>query len=834
MVACHPNTQGEHNHLYREVSMKRGYHLGRSLASTSALAFMLLSAPAFAQDADNNNSGTPGSENSAASADVGEIIVTANKREQSANKVGLAITALSADVLKDQKVTTLSDLAAVVPGLSYTPSATQSPVYTLRGVGFYESTLAAYPTTSIYVDQVPLPFPAMTTHANFDLERVEILKGPQGTLFGQNSTGGAINFIAAKPTDEAQMGGDLTYGRFNRLEGNLYVSGPLSSTLKARLALTGGRADNWQHGYTRTDTATGTSYYGGRLILDWEPTPELSAVLTLTGWRDESDPQIPQYQTLLSQAPAFTAPELRAYPFAPDNARAADWGPNPRAPHADNRLLQPTLNLTWNVSDGIAITSLTSYSDYKQESGVETDGTTLDVDDFFLVNGRIKSFSQELRISNTGSARFRWVIGGNYEKSHVTEQNYNSFTQISTTYIFGYTGTRNSTDQHMRNLAAFANVEYDLTDQLTVKLGGRYTDARRRATTCSRDPGDNSMNPVFEDLSQAIQNGFVPVAGFTPTGLTVPPIGDGCFQLDNITTDGTPATYLPSPFNGRLNENNVSWRVGLDYKATNLLLFYANVAKGYKAGSFPVISGATMEQYAGVTQEALLSYEAGFKLTSSDRRLQVNAAGFYYDYSNKQLRAKTLDALFGVLDKLVNVPKSRIIGAELDATWRPIDGLVIGLSGSVLDSKVTDYIGLNTAGQPIDLRGSAIPYTPKYQGRVSVDYSWRAGHVEPFVGAVISARSSASANIGGSSVIVVTPDFASSRPLQDTYKIDGYTLVDLRAGVKLDDGKWSISVFGKNVFNKFYLTNIFTDYDTVGRFTGQPATYGITISAKLP
>ena len=106
--------------------------------------------------------------------------------------------------------------------------------------------------------------------------------------------------------------------------------------------------------------------------------------------------------------------------------------------------------------------------------------------------------------------------------------------------------------------------------------------------------------------------------------------------------------------------------------------------------------------------------------------------------------------------------------------------------------------------------------------------------MEPFVGVVVSARSSAVTNIGGAKIIVPPSDFASSRPFADTYKIDGYTLVDLRAGVKLDDGRWSIAVFGKNVFNKFYLTNIFNAYDTIGRFTGRPATYGITVSAKLP
>lgn len=254
-----------------------------------------------------------------------EIIVTANKREQSINKVGLAITALSGDALKSQNIVSLGDLANSIPGLSYAPSATQTPVYTLRGVGFYETSMAAYPTTSVYVDQVPLPFPALSTHANFDLERVEVLKGPQGTLFGQNSTGGAINFIAAKPTETFEAGGDISYGRFNRIEGTAYVSGPLSDTLRARLAITGAHADDWQRSYTRDDKLGEVNYFGARLLLDWTPLDTLDIEINLNGWRDKSDPQAPQYQTLLSQSPATTVQALRDYPFAPFNARAADW-----------------------------------------------------------------------------------------------------------------------------------------------------------------------------------------------------------------------------------------------------------------------------------------------------------------------------------------------------------------------------------------------------------------------------------------------------------------------------------------------------------------------------
>lgn len=762
----------------------------------------------------------------------GEIVVTANKREQSINKVGLAITAVSGDALKSQHIVSLADLAAAVPGLSFTPSSTQSPVYTLRGVGFYETSIAAYPTTSVYVDQVPLPFPVLTTHTDFDLERVEVLKGPQGTLFGQNSTGGAINFIAAKPTSTFTAGADLTYGRFNRIEGNAYISGPLTDTLTARIAVTGARSDDWQRSYTRNDTLGAAGYYAGRLLLDWKPTSNLSFEFSLTGSRDRSDPQAPQYQTLLSQSPTTTVQALRDYPFAPFNARAGDWSPDTR-PRADNRLIQPSLRVNWQVGSNVVLTSISSYIDYKQRQNNETDGTALHADDFYIDNGYIKSFNQELRLADAGRTGFHWVLGANYEYSHVYQYEVENFSQISTAPIFGYTGAYDFADQRMRNYAFFANAEYDLSSKFTVKGGLRYTNARRTANVCTGDTGDGTFAAVFDSLANAIQSGAFPVAGFTPTGKPVPPIGTGCAALDNTTADGTPATYLPGEFHGKLEEHNVSWRVGVDYKPSHQLLLYANVAKGYKAGSYPIASAATFQQYLPVTQESLLSYEAGFKLNTADHKLQLSGAGFYYDYSDKQLRSKIVDPIFGVLDSLENIPKSRVIGGELDLTYRPIHGLTLGASGSILDSKITRFIGLNTAGAPVDYRGAAIPYTPKYQLRLTGDYSWQMGSVAPFVGVAVSMRSKAVTNIGGATALVLTSDFASSVPVADTYTIKGYTLVDLRAGASFDNGKWTLTLFGKNVFNKYYVTNIYTDYDTIDRFAGMPATYGATIAFKF-
>ncbi|HKR93035.1 TonB-dependent receptor plug domain-containing protein, partial [Novosphingobium sp.] len=168
---------------------------------------------------------------------VEEIVVTAQKRSESINTVGMSINAASSEQLVKLGVTDISQLAKIVPGFAYNVTAFGLPVYTIRGVGYQESSLAAGPAVSVYVDEVPLPYAAQTLGAPLDLERVEVLKGPQGTLFGSNATGGAINYIAAKPTDSLSYGGRVSYGRFNTADLSGFVSGPLTSTLNARLAV---------------------------------------------------------------------------------------------------------------------------------------------------------------------------------------------------------------------------------------------------------------------------------------------------------------------------------------------------------------------------------------------------------------------------------------------------------------------------------------------------------------------------------------------------------------------------------------------------------------------
>src|SRR5258708_7378258 len=199
------------------------------VACWATVAFAQLETPAPAPANLDQESSEPQST-------LDDIIVTAQKRSERLSDVPLSITAVTGESMRNLGITNTSDLAKIVPGFTAVQSPYGTPLYTLRGIGFFEESLGVSPTVAVYVDQVPLPYSAMTEGAALDLERVEALKGPQGTLFGQNSTGGAINFIANKPTRHFAAGLGVGYGNFNAVNVNGFVSGPLTDDLAGRVA----------------------------------------------------------------------------------------------------------------------------------------------------------------------------------------------------------------------------------------------------------------------------------------------------------------------------------------------------------------------------------------------------------------------------------------------------------------------------------------------------------------------------------------------------------------------------------------------------------------------
>lgn len=782
-----------------------------------------------------------------------DIVVTANKREQNLNDVGLSVTAIGGDDLAERRITSVQDIAAAVPGLKFAESGAGTPIYTLRGIGFNEESLGVYPSVSVYTDEVPLPFPVLTLRAAFDLERVEALKGPQGTLFGQNATGGAINYIAAKPTNSFAYGADISYGRFNAVNGNAFVSTPLGDHAGMRLAVTAADSDGWQRSLTRPGDRNGAQkYIAGRLTLTADPTSTLRLRATVTAWQDKSQPQAAQLIAVRAQNPAEVQPGVEAAPFGTSDPRSADWTTTANyvvfkdpangdftivpkttsslVPRSNRKFIQGALRADLDLGDFATLTSITSYLHFDQHLYSDKDGTAQAVANIGDGLANIRSFSQELRLANAGKGPLRWVLGGNYEHSRTYEDQGLTFANGSSsapgTLFINTTGSE--VLQKIRNYAFFANGEYDMTNTLTFKLGGRYTNSRNNADMCTKGNGDGLVSLLFDIIGGLSGNPF------TPIGV------DGCYVLNS---KGVPGDHIIST----LAEHNFSWRAGLDYKPNSDALFYANISKGYKAGSFPTLASATYVAYEPVTQESVLSYEAGFKLSLADRKVQFNGAAFYYDYTDKQIRGKIVDPIFDVLDILINVPKSRVLGAEAELTVRPVTGLHMGASVTYLDSKVltnngTHFVGPTAYGNsctvggapgPCDFTGSELPFTPKWSYSLNLEYRHDLGDGSVIFGTDVHGQSSSVSTLNGRTIQFRNlPNDRHSPDIAQPFVIPAYATVDARLGYEFGDRRFKIMAWGKNVFNKYYVTNAAHYLDTTVRFVGMPTTYGITFSIK--
>jgi iron complex outermembrane recepter protein len=735
-----------------------------------------------------------------------EVVVTANKREESINKVGLTIKALGGAQLEQQHVDTLQDLAVAVPGLTFTQTDSNTPVYTLRGIGFYDTTLGAYPSVSVYLDQAPLSFPVLTTQTLFDIERVEVLKGPQGTLFGNNATGGAINYIAAKPTQELKAGVSLDEARFDTFTSNAYISGPLSDNLLGRFAFKVESGNGWQESISRPGDSNGApETFAARLLFDWRPVGALRIQTNFNGWLDRTQPPAAQFVEFIPNFPTTNPLPIPLVPNAVDNPRLADWTAATR-PEANNRLAQAAVRADYDVTNSIVLTSLTSYIDYRQRQRPEGDGLAARRVDVIRNDGYIRSINQELRLADNSNQVFRWTAGGNYSHDFSDERDATDQRDGTPdyTYVFGgipFAGNSFNNRQVMKNTAAFADGTSTI-GQFTLKAGARYTQSDRNSVNCNQGYLMGQPNGIDEFFGILAQKFF---------GHPVQIPDGSCIVFNKTYTE-------LGAFQGELDQHNVSWRSGLDWNPTDTLLAYFDVAKGYKAGSFPALSGSTAVAYTPVTQESVLTYEGGIKTQLLDRRLSLNLSAFHSDYKDKQIKSQLQDPIFGLLNALVNIPKSVIKGVEVETAVHPVTGLTLGGSLTYLDAKLVEANGIvSLYGTVGNWGGNPIPYTSTWNAGTNVNYTFSLGDAEAFVGGQATYRSGTTSSIGNEPIL----------------QLPGYTLLDAQGGVNFAQGRYRVMLWGKNIANKFYLVNTQRYADGIQRFMGMPATYGITVSFRF-
>lgn len=735
---------------------------GRGLAGVSILG---LAVPAFAQ-------AVPASEGS----DDGVIIVTAQKRAQNSLDVGINVSVLGSEAIAERRLESVSELAGAAPNVTVKENVPGLlPVVTIRGIGLNDFSATNNPSAGVYIDEVPLSSLALMNFNFFDIDRLEVLKGPQGTLYGRNSTAGALNIFSARPDFSAFSGRvAASFGNYQAKDFEAALNIPLGDTIALRAA---GKVIAQDKGYwfnERTNENFGDrNLLLGRLQLRARPSDAIDINLKVEAQRGRSDLGQPAFFGALP-APGATCP---GSPACSDFFGYRDIGNDPfrGAWSIDPFYDYNQLNLTGRVEVDLGfamLTSVTSHIDFDRSWGIDTDATPLPQTDFYT-DDKVKQFSQEVRLS--GENRIvDWLVGGFYTRDHVVTS-YDGRLQA----LFNTTSFTQS-DQVTKSAAFFANGEWKLVPTLSVVTGLRYTSEKRRNT-----------------------------------GSTVDLVSLAPGSLLSGAPFGSPPVTVAS-VDGRISDENLSYKIGLNWKPSSLILVYASASKGVKSGGFFAGVATSSAQLQPYGSETLYAYEAGIKGRLADVGLSYSLSGFYYDYRDVQTFIRDVAGALPI-QRLGNIDKAKVKGIDADLIFNPraLPGLTATLGLGLLESKLGAFA---SSGGAI-AAGNRLPDAPKTSFNTSLAYSFPvAGNVD--------AR------------LAIDGQY-QSRTYRDALNdpiiaSDGYWVWNARASVLRDKG-WDVSLFAKNLFDKRYVTQGVNQL-VLGfgyRVYGAPRTYGVSASFQF-
>jgi iron complex outermembrane receptor protein len=775
-----------------------------------------------------------------------EITVTAQKREQGVNDIGITVNAFSGEQLRELGIFSVEQVAQFTPGLTVNESAaTGVPLYTIRGVGFQDYSTAASSTVGLYFDEVAIPYTVMSRGVVFDVQRVEVLKGPQGDLYGRNTTAGQINFVSNKPTEEFEAGFHGSYGRFGIFDLEGFASGALGDQVQARLAFrTIQSSEGWQRSTTRDDTLGELDSNAIRALFSMQPSDTVDLLLNLHYVQDQSDnrantpydgtiiglgefsqPYTPLEEYFLPTGSHFG--EVPPWYSTGDN-RAADWTNSYTSPltgktfdlrpRRDNELKGVSAKLEWDL-DTTTLTSITGYDEFDRTETNDWDGGFYNDSSNINTTG-IEVFSQELRFDGQADDLL-WLAGLYYSRDTMDEY-YHYFMSDS---VFGLGAIpwgvglfaptpilELDTKYHQKteSKAAFGHLEWSFANSWRLTLGARYTEEDRTWSGCTFVAEDGSLagflNAQFGTTLAAGDCGTIDDDPASPTyifALIGGPDVNNAFHVfeDTIDTD--------------------KWmgKIGLDYIISDEALLYSTLSKGFKSGGFNGANSNTTQQLKPYREEELISLELGVKATLLEGRMQLNAAGFYYDYKDKQEQDVAV-TFVGNIGGLTNVPKSEIMGAELDMQWVPVEGLTVNFGLAYLDTEVKEWDAVDQAASqwPVtvtrDASGIELAMSPEWQANGLAAYEWPIAN--GLVMEVAGDFSYQDSTTGG-----VAPEDAT----------ESFTIFNARISIGSADYKWRAQLWGRNLTDEYYYPAAYTGGNgPYVRANGMPLTYGISVS----
>jgi iron complex outermembrane receptor protein len=778
-----------------------------------------------------------------------EIVVTAQKREQGANDVGITMNAFTGAQLKDLGFTTAEDMAMLTPGLTVNETAaTGVPLYTIRGVGYQDYSTGASSTVGLYFDEVAIPYTVMSRGLMFDVERVEVLKGPQGDLYGRNTTAGQINFVSSKPTDEFEAGVTAGIGSYSTFDLEGYVSGSLSDTARARVAVRAVQSgEGWQKSATRNDELGELDTLAIRALFDFDLGDNGNLLLnvhyvddqsenrantayngTLAGLGEFSNPYQPLNEYLLPGG-AFEGETPPWY--STGNNEIADWTNSYTSeftdrtfnlrPQRDNQLAGVSATINWDLGD-VTLTSITAFDQFDRVESNDWDGGFFN-DSSNINTTDLSVFSQELRFSG-GDDELNWIAGAYYSTDEMDEY-YHYFMSDS---VFGYgsipwgVGLFAPTPileldtkyvQETDSLAAFGHVEWRFADQWRLTLGARYTREDREWSGCTFIADDGS-------LAEFLNAQFGATLG----------VGD-CGTIDD---DPNSPTYIFAliggpdindafhVFNDTVETNRGMGKVTLDYSFNDDVLVYGTISNGFKSGGFNGANSNTTLQLQPIKEEVLTAYELGIKATLAEGAMQLNAATFFYDYEDKQEQDAAV-AFVGNISGLTNVPKSEITGAELDMQWVPAEGWDVHLGVAILDAEITEWMAVDREESAwptvvrTDVSGQKLAMSPDLQYSAMVGKQW---------------------DIGGGKMLDAAIDYSytdsTTGGSQASDATESYGVANARIGYGSDDGQWRVLLWGRNITDEYYYPAAYNGGNgPFIRVHGMPRTWGVSLDYKF-
>lgn len=700
----------------------------------------------------------------------GDLIVTARRIEERLIDVPAAISVVSGADVENSTMSSLSDISQVIPNVRASDGSL-TPNFTIRGISSQSGEDAGFPpAVGVYIDDVFMGRDRAFNTVMNDISRVEVLRGPQGTLYGKNTIAGTINVITRRPSDDLHIGADVTLGNYDYRQFRGSISGPL---VEGELAAGFSYISRERNGYIYNDTTNTDSSNldaeGGRTSFVLTPTDDLTFVLSADYYHQEDRPVMETYSYVALPIPSYATvpaqnPTDRVINHNLDTIYQRElWGASGR--------------VEWDLNPNLRLTSISAYREYTSDGADDSDGLPLDQFNVGRAEN-VQSFSQELRFNYDAGGRFDWV-GGLYYYSEDIE----SLRRIRVgpdfplvlinpmapplPPTFEETAHTNAylTDEAW---AVFGAFNYDLTDRLTLSGGARYTDEERTV--------DYTQGPDLVTIYNVIQL----------FAINVPNIQD--------------------------SRSDAEWTgdLSLSYEFAEDTTAYVRYARGFKAGGFlaevlspPPFTPPTSIDFA---PEFVDNYEAGFRTSLLNGRLGVNLTAFYLDFTDKQEKVNT-----GISYIISNAGQATSQGFEAELYLRLTDHLRFETSFATLDTEYTSFP--DAGGLGVDFRGNSLTGSPEFSGMAALQYDGPSG--------IADWDLFARAEIVHSDELFTTTN--NSAALEQ----NAYDLVNGRFGLHNDN--YGVYLWGRNLTDEDIISGGVSVFSVTTRWINAPATYGIEL-----